>query len=123
MAGKPPVTTRTTSAAPAGGSTPSSSTPSTTASSRSATSSSNLRRPMSERYDVLVVGAGHNGLVAGSYLAKAGRKVLVVERSGAPGGLARSDFLIPEAPNHMINSGAIELIHVRASPILPELEL
>lgn len=78
---------------------------------------------MDERYDVIVVGAGHNGLVAGSYLAKAGRKVVVLERSGAPGGLARSDYLIPEAPNHMVNSGAIELIHVRASPVLPELEL
>jgi phytoene dehydrogenase-like protein len=36
--------------------------------------------------DILIVGAGHNGLVAAAYLAKAGKKVLVLERSDAPGG-------------------------------------
>jgi ribulose 1,5-bisphosphate synthetase/thiazole synthase len=29
-------------------------------------------------YDALIIGAGHNGLVAGNYLAKAGKKVLIV---------------------------------------------
>jgi phytoene dehydrogenase-like protein len=36
--------------------------------------------------DVIVIGAGHNGLVAGACLAKAGRKVLVVEARDVPGG-------------------------------------
>ena len=36
--------------------------------------------------DVITIGAGHNGLVAGAFLAKAGRKVLVLERNAAPGG-------------------------------------
>lgn len=44
----------------------------------------------SDRYDVVIVGAGHNGLVAAAYLARAGRSCLVLERAGAPGGAAVS---------------------------------
>ena len=36
--------------------------------------------------DIIVIGAGHNGLVAATYLAKAGRKVLVLERRAEAGG-------------------------------------
>ncbi|WP_120429713.1 phytoene desaturase family protein [Acinetobacter baylyi] len=38
------------------------------------------------QYDVIVIGAGHNGLTAGSYLAKAGKKVLILERKDYVGG-------------------------------------
>src|SRR3954467_3808713 len=42
------------------------------------------------RYDVLVIGAGLGGLTAGSILARAGRKILVIERSNSVGGAASS---------------------------------
>jgi phytoene dehydrogenase-like protein len=45
---------------------------------------------MRSRYDVVVVGGGHNGLVAAAYLARAGRSVLVLERSERMGGAAVS---------------------------------
>lgn len=41
-------------------------------------------------YDAVIVGGGHNGLVAAAYLARAGRSVLVLERQGATGGAAVS---------------------------------
>ena len=40
-----------------------------------------------DRYDSIVVGAGHNGLVCAAYLAQSGQRVLVLEASAAPGGL------------------------------------
>jgi len=43
-----------------------------------------------ERYDSIIIGAGHNGLVCAAYLARAGQRVLVLEASDAPGGLAAS---------------------------------
>ena len=40
------------------------------------------------KHDVIIIGAGHNGLVAAAYLAKAGKRVLVLERRGVVGGSA-----------------------------------
>ena len=48
---------------------------------------------LDKSYDVIVVGGGHNGLICATYLAKSGRKVLVVEANQAVGGAsATSEF-------------------------------
>ena len=41
---------------------------------------------MTQTYDAIIVGAGHNGLTCAAYLARAGRKVLVLERRYLIGG-------------------------------------
>ncbi|MFI6284761.1 phytoene desaturase family protein [Streptomyces sp. NPDC051018] len=46
--------------------------------------------PAFTSYDAVIVGGGHNGLVAAAYLARAGRSVLVLERSAGTGGAAVS---------------------------------
>src|SRR6476469_9004234 len=46
-------------------------------------------------YDVIVIGGGHNGLVNAAYLAKAGKKVLVVERRHLVGGAAVTEEIYP----------------------------
>jgi phytoene dehydrogenase-like protein len=46
-------------------------------------------------YNVIVIGGGHNGLVSAAYLARAGRKVLVVERRHVLGGAAVTEEIYP----------------------------
>lgn len=46
-------------------------------------------------YDVIIIGAGHNGLVSAAYLARAGRKVLVLERRSIVGGAAVTEEIAP----------------------------
>ena len=48
-------------------------------------------------YDVIIIGAGHNGLVTAAYLARAGRSVLVLESRDVLGGAAVTEELIPGA--------------------------
>lgn len=50
---------------------------------------------MANHYDAIVIGGGHNGLVCAAYLAKAGRKVLVLERRPMVGGAAVTEELFP----------------------------
>jgi phytoene dehydrogenase-like protein len=50
---------------------------------------------MAAKYDVVIAGGGHNGLVTAAYLAKAGRKVLVLERRELVGGCAVTEEIWP----------------------------
>ncbi|MGH7446275.1 MAG: phytoene desaturase family protein, partial [Longimicrobiales bacterium] len=50
---------------------------------------------MAARYDVIVIGGGHNGLVCAAYLARAGKRVLVLERRPRVGGAAVSEEVFP----------------------------
>lgn len=51
--------------------------------------------PLKPRYDVIIIGSGHNGLISAAYLAKAGLSVLVLERNEVPGGATQSRSTFP----------------------------
>ena len=50
---------------------------------------------MEKSYDVIIIGGGHNGLVAAADLAKSGRKVLILEGREIVGGAAVTEELVP----------------------------
>src|SRR6266478_5357198 len=50
---------------------------------------------MRQQYDAVVIGGGHNGLVHAAYLARAGRKVLVLERRHVLGGASVTEEVFP----------------------------
>ena len=52
--------------------------------------------PLKAHYDAIVVGSGHNGLVAAAYLARAGKLVLVLERNETIGGATASEKVFPD---------------------------
>jgi phytoene dehydrogenase-like protein len=54
---------------------------------------------MANTYDAIVVGGGHNGLVAAAYLARAGASTIVLEARHKTGGAAATDAPWPEAPD------------------------
>src|SRR5581483_1730969 len=47
------------------------------------------------QYDCIIIGGGHNGLVCAAYLARAGKRVVVLERQGIVGGAAVTDEIAP----------------------------
>ncbi|MDX1947083.1 MAG: NAD(P)/FAD-dependent oxidoreductase [Pirellulaceae bacterium] len=55
----------------------------------------NSSHPTAKRYDCLVIGGGHNGLVAAAYLARSGKKVAVLERRHVLGGCSATEELWP----------------------------
>jgi phytoene dehydrogenase-like protein len=53
------------------------------------------RDPVAQRYDAVIIGAGHNGLTTAAYLAKAGWSVLVLERRHKIGGATTTEEIVP----------------------------
>jgi phytoene dehydrogenase-like protein len=72
-------------------------------------------------YDFIVIGAGHNGLACAAYLAKAGERVLVVERSNRVGGACHTEEVTLPGFKHNICS--VVHTHIPTSPVYRELEL
>ncbi len=73
------------------------------------------------RYDVVIVGSGHNGLVAAAYLAKAGLSVLMLERNDYLGGATASQRVFPDYD--AILSRYAYLVSLLPQLIVDELEL
>jgi beta-carotene ketolase (CrtO type) len=76
-----------------------------------------------QAYDVIVIGAGHNGLVCAAYLLKAGYSVLLLEKRPVPGGAATTEAVIPELPDFKFNLCAIDHEFIHLGPVVEELEL
>jgi len=73
--------------------------------------------------DVVVIGGGHNGLVAANYIADAGLKVVVVEANERIGGMTACHTPFPDAPEHLINSYSVDAFFWDSFPASRELAL
>ncbi|HWX23722.1 MAG TPA: NAD(P)-binding protein, partial [Vicinamibacteria bacterium] len=57
---------------------------------------------MAKKYDAIVIGGGHNGLVAGAYLARGGARAVVLESLPKCGGAAATESPWAEAPEFRV---------------------
>jgi phytoene dehydrogenase-like protein len=76
---------------------------------------------VSRQWDAIVVGAGHNGLTAAAYLARAGRSVLVLERRGQLGGACTLET--PFSDERFVMSPCAYLVGLLHPLVVEELEL
>ena len=76
---------------------------------------------MSESFDIVTVGSGHNGLVAAAYLAVAGKKVLVLERNAwFGGGVVTRELTVPGFRH---DQHSMAHIFIQGNPLLLDDEL
>ena len=76
---------------------------------------------MSEQFDIVAIGSGHNGLVAAAYLAAAGKKVLVLERNAwFGGGVVTRELTLPGFRH---DQHSMAHIFIQANPLLRNDEL
>src|SRR5215211_1484260 len=76
---------------------------------------------MNKNYDVAIIGGGHNGLTCACYLAKAGLKVIVLERRHIVGGALCTERAIIRGYKIHVGSSAHIMIHL--TPVVKDLEL
>ncbi len=76
---------------------------------------------MSNSYDVIAIGSGHNGLIAAAYLARAGKKVLVLEKNDWFGGGVVTSELV--APGFQHDWHSATHIVIQANPLIRNDEL
>ncbi len=74
---------------------------------------------MSTRYDCIVIGGGHNGLICAAYLARGGRSVLVLEAADRLGGAAATREF---SPGYLV-SGCAHLLHMMPQALADDLNL
>lgn len=74
-----------------------------------------------QTYDVIVIGAGHNGLTSACYLAKAGYKVLVLERRGLVGGAVITETDI--FPGYRLDTCSSFHVVINGTPVVQDLNL
>ncbi|MEI6046737.1 MAG: NAD(P)/FAD-dependent oxidoreductase [Chloroflexota bacterium] len=77
--------------------------------------------PIATTYDAIVIGAGHNGLTSACYLAKAGYKVLVLERRNLVGGAVVTETDI--FPGFRVDTCSTFHVVIHGTPVVRDLEL